>query len=66
MNAFLNELAKTALCLIAVVGMGLIAVSVVLLVCPEILRLGIVLIGAIGGVSLFVCALYGIIKAKTP
>lgn len=64
MNKFLNELIKVALRLIAVVGMGLIAVGIVLLICPEILRWGIVLISILGGIYLCGCALYGIINAK--
>ena len=66
MNRFLNELVKAALCLIAVVGIGLITVGIVLLICPKVLRRGIVLICILGGVYLCGCTLYGIIKAKTP
>lgn len=66
MNRFLNELVKVALGMVVVVGMGLITGGVVLLICPEILRWGFVLISVIGGIYLCGCALYGIVKAKTP
>jgi len=66
LNGFLNELVKATLTVIVMIGVVLIAVGVVLLFCPEILRWGIVLLCVCGGIYLCGCALYGFIKAKTP
>lgn len=66
MNGFINELVKATLAVIAVVGVVLIAVGVVFLAYPEIMRWAIVLTSIFFGIFLCGCAVYGIIKAKTP